>query len=87
MIVRFLAMIGVIYLVIRATRLWLSAVQPKQPIERADEELSRIDDVMVKDPYCNVYFPKRDGVQVKHKGQDLYFCSDTCREKFMAEHQ
>lgn len=86
MILRLLALIGVIFLVVKGVRLWLAAVQAGQRIARVDEEPSRIDDVMVKDPYCKVYFPKRDGVHVRIKGEDLYFCSDACRDKFLAEH-
>jgi YHS domain-containing protein len=44
---------------------------------------AEIDDVMVKDPYCEVYFPKRKGIQLKVKGEDLYFCSPECRDKFI----
>jgi YHS domain-containing protein len=44
-----------------------------------------IDDIMIKDPYCEVYFPKRTGVHLKHAGEDLYFCSADCRDKFLAE--
>jgi len=42
-----------------------------------------IDDEMMKDPVCNVYFPKREGLHLHVNGQDLYFCSDACREKFI----
>jgi uncharacterized protein len=85
MILRFLAFIGVMVLVARVTRMWLSALQPKPPIDGGDRDLSKIDDVMIKDPYCNVYFPKRDGVQLRFRGEDLYFCSDACRDNFLAE--
>ena len=37
---------------------------------------------MDKDPYCGVYFTRRDGVDLKIDGQDLYFCSQECRDKF-----
>lgn len=42
-----------------------------------------IDDIMVKDPYCSTYFPKRDGVHLKIDGKNLYFCSKECRDKFI----
>ena len=42
------------------------------------------DDIMVKDPSCNVYFPKREGIHLRdHDGQDLYFCSEECKNKFI----
>lgn len=42
-----------------------------------------LDDVMVKDPYCDVYFPKRTGIHLKFEGEDLYFCSEHCRDRFL----
>jgi YHS domain-containing protein len=49
----------------------------------SDRVPAEVDDVMVKDPYCEVYFPKRKGIQLKVKGEDLYFCSPECRDKFI----
>jgi YHS domain-containing protein len=85
MIIRLLALIGIVFLLVKGVRLWLAAVQAGQRITRAGGEPSQIDDVMVKDPYCNVYFPKRDGIHLRFKGEDFYFCSETCRDKFLAE--
>ena len=45
-----------------------------------------IEDDLVKDPFCEVYFSKRDGVHLKSDGEDLYFCSTECRDKFIALH-
>jgi YHS domain-containing protein len=41
---------------------------------------------MVKDPYCGVYFSRKDGVDLKIDGQDLYFCRNECRDKFVENH-
>jgi YHS domain-containing protein len=45
-----------------------------------------IEDDLVKDPFCEVYFSKRDGVHLKVDGEDLHFCSPECRDKFIASH-
>ncbi|MBL0701165.1 MAG: YHS domain-containing protein [Desulfosarcina sp.] len=42
-----------------------------------------IDDVMVQDPFCKVYFPKRDAYRLRYDGTDLYFCSEECKDKFI----
>lgn len=42
-----------------------------------------IDDIMVKDPSCGVYFPQKDGIHLRHDGEDLYFCSEACRDAFL----
>lgn len=39
---------------------------------------------MVKDPYCEAYFPQRKGVPLALDGKDLYFCSKECRDKYAA---
>jgi YHS domain-containing protein len=49
----------------------------------AGENTGKIDDVMVKDPFCQAYFPKRNGLRLKVNGEDLYFCSQQCRDKFV----
>ena len=46
-----------------------------------------IDDIMVKDPFCGVYFPKRSGVILRKDGEVLYFCSAECRNAFEASRQ
>jgi YHS domain-containing protein len=53
-------------------------------MENREHPPSEFDDIMVKDPFCNTYFPKRSGVHLHYKGQDLYFCKTECRDGFIA---
>ena len=46
----------------------------------------QIDDLMIQDPYCEVYFPRKEGHHLRFKGEDLYFCSKECRDKYLSEH-
>ena len=39
---------------------------------------------MIKDPYCEAYFPKRNAVHLNLNANDLYFCSKECRDKYIA---
>jgi hypothetical protein len=48
------------------------------------QKTGRIDDLMIKDPQCGVYFPRRDGIALKSGGEDLLFCSPECRDKYLA---
>jgi YHS domain-containing protein len=50
-----------------------------------DRGVGEIDDVMIKDPYCEAYFPKKDAVHLKFDGKDLQFCSTRCKDKFLAD--
>lgn len=45
----------------------------------------QIDDIMVQDPYCQVYFPRQQGVSARVNGEVLYFCSKECMEKYIAQ--
>lgn len=46
-----------------------------------------LDDILVKDPYCETHFPKREGVHLRLKGSDFLFCSERCRDRFVAMHE
>ena len=39
---------------------------------------------MRKDPVCGTYVPESEAKIVKSGGEQYYFCSDSCREKFIA---
>ncbi len=51
--------------------------------QNARQDRDGITDEMVKDPYCSVYFPKRQGIHLRAGGEDLYFCSPECRDKYL----
>ncbi len=82
---RTLIFILLFYLTYRAVKSW---ILNNFSIEKngSGKPPGQIDDIMVKDPYCEVYFPKRNGVHLRINGQDLYFCSSECKEKYLAEH-
>ena len=45
------------------------------------DDLSPVDDVMVKDPFCEVYLPRRKGIKDVIEGKTYYFCSIACRDR------
>ena len=78
-----LAIVG--YVAYRALRSWMF------PRESSSESVAgkgvrEIDDVMIQDPHCNVYFPQRKAVHLNFEGKDLQFCSTRCRDEFLAAH-
>ena len=79
---RLLIFLGVIYLAYRAVKSWVSQGTTQRSV--FEKPAGEIDDVMIKDPFCGIYFPKRDGAHQKLDGEDLYFCSAECRDKYMA---
>jgi YHS domain-containing protein len=38
---------------------------------------------MVKDEICDTYLPKEDAKKEIIQGEEYYFCSDACRQKFL----
>ncbi len=79
---RLLILLGIIYLGYRALKSWMLQT-PSSGNRGLGKSAAEIDDVMIKDPYCEVYFPKRDAVHLYIDGKDLYFCSTECRDKFV----
>ncbi|RLC21286.1 MAG: hypothetical protein DRI57_02765 [Deltaproteobacteria bacterium] len=81
---RFLIFIGLTYLGYRALKSWvvkyISSINAIHGQGRTE-----IDDIMIQDPFCEVYFPKREGTHLSIEGNDLYFCSPECRDKFIAQ--
>jgi uncharacterized protein len=81
--VKLLLIIIIAYLVYRAAKSWLMRSLGAPPGDGASNP--RIDDVMVKDPVCGIYFPRREGVELRHGGQVFIFCSTACRDRFLEE--
>ncbi len=78
-----LLILGVLlYLAWRAVKSWMSSNALGRRAEQ-DLQAGQADDIMEKDPYCGVYFPKREGVRIQHEGKDLYFCSEQCRDRYL----
>ncbi|MGD2272737.1 MAG: hypothetical protein PVI06_20235 [Desulfobacterales bacterium] len=80
---RLLIFIAIIYIVYRVAKSWILKNLPPSGPPASEGAAGEIDDIMVKDPYCEVYFPKRKGLHLKIDGEDLYFCSPACRDKFI----
>ncbi len=81
--IKYLILFGVGYLLYRTMKSWMFPdTRPKKSV--SGKAAGQIDDVMIKDPYCEAYFPRRDAVRLNLRGNDLYFCSKECRDQYMA---
>lgn len=78
---RILILILLVYLGYRVLKSLIGSGGSRR--EMAETETLPVDDVMVKDPVCETYFPKKDGVKAVVKGETLYFCSETCRDVYL----
>jgi YHS domain-containing protein len=73
------------YLIYRVVRTFVVQTS-RQKVRKTDAPPLQADDVMIQDPQCGIYFAKRDGVSLTHEGRTLYFCGESCKEKFLAVH-
>ncbi len=81
--IKFLILFGVGYLLYRSMKSWMfPGARPQKNV--SGKAGGQIDDVMIKDPYCEAYFPRRDAVHLNLSGSDLYFCSQECRDRYLA---
>ena len=83
--IRIIILCVVVYVLYRALKSWMFPIQhPSKSVPGKD--VGEIDDVMVKDPFCEAYFPKRNAVQLNVGGKNLLFCSAQCKDKYLAAH-
>lgn len=82
--IKLLIIVAVGYLLYRSVRSWMFAGRDSLK-SGSGKAAGQIDDVMIKDPYCKAYFPRRDAVHLRFRGSDLYFCSKDCRDKYLAQ--
>ena len=78
---RLLLILLLVYLAYRVGRALLRG-QPSPPAGD-DARRATLDDVMIKDPVCGAYFPRREGVELRQGGVVLLFCSTTCRDRYL----
>ena len=80
---RLLIFIALIYVVYRFLKSWISSSSSKKHTISEDSG-DAVDDVMIQDPFCKTYFPKRNGIRLIVDGTELFFCSEECRDKYVA---
>ena len=83
---KLLIILAVGYFCYRAMKNWMMSGSPP-PDEVSSTSAGEIDDVMIQDPVCGVYFPKGSSVGLQYKGEELFFCSQECKAKFIHSHK
>ena len=80
--IRFIILAVVAYVFYRALKSWMFP-GPNAAKSVPDRKAGEIDDIMIKDPFCDAYFPRRNAVHYRENGEDLYFCSTTCKDQYI----
>ena len=42
----------------------------------------KVKDILVEDPVCHTFVPKKHAIRLRHKGRTYYFCSEACCDSF-----
>ena len=83
---RLLIFLVLLYLGYKAVKVWIRRnVLTGTNASRHAGPGNQIDEMMVKDPVCEIYFPKNTGVVLQIDGKTLHFCSEECKEKYLSE--
>jgi uncharacterized protein len=73
-------------LIYRAAKTWLGGSAGRQ--DHVDGHApNQVDDVMIKDPVCGAYFPRRNAVTLHQGGRAIQFCSTECRDRFLNDNK
>jgi len=79
--IKILIYLLLIYIVYKVFRSLMTTSESSA--RRNHGETGPVDDIMIKDPVCEVYFPKKDGIYFNIDGNEICFCSKECRDKFI----
>ena len=78
---RILLLIFLFYMLYRLLTGGRQTDSKREEERRAPQPLSH--DVLVEDPVCHTYIPRGQATTLHEKGMTLYFCSETCRDKYV----
>ncbi len=81
---KYLALIAAGYLAYK----WLIRSKTKDPRgSGSPQDPGRLEDEMILDPQCGAYFPKFQAVPGRVDGKRLLFCSEKCRDDYLAKYK
>jgi YHS domain-containing protein len=65
--------------------LWLRRFRgPRKQKNRATAGPRQVEGPMVRDRVCNTFLPRSRALVLVRDGADRYFCSEECRDKYLA---
>jgi hypothetical protein len=85
MLIRLLILIIFTVVIYRALKNWIGGGASNRTDDSADAG-GQVDDIMIQDPVCGTYFVRRKGVSVMVDQQRFDFCSERCRDRYLAQH-
>lgn len=76
--IRLLVIAGLVYLGYRKMK---SLAGPRR--HQNPRSAETVEDVMVQDPECGTYVPRREATPLQWGEQELFFCGAQCRDRFV----
>ncbi|WP_136810646.1 YHS domain-containing protein [Desulfosediminicola flagellatus] len=71
-----------------AYRMITGGRKDKKPEENTNSDSRSelpVEDILMEDPICNSLVPKQQAIHLQHDGSTVYFCSEECCNKFIAQ--
>ncbi len=68
------------YLAYRLARKALKFLSPGVPSPQAPGP--KEPEVLVQDPVCGTFIPRKEALKAQKDGQDFFFCSEGCLKRF-----
>ena len=78
---RLIIILGLLYVAYRLIKSILPPASQQQ--DRANPEAGEIADEMVQDPVCGVFLPRREAIRANRSDDEIYFCSNECKTKYL----
>jgi uncharacterized protein len=69
-----------LYLAVRKVALSLG-LWPQAPLPRGNDKGAP--DVLVQDPVCGTFIPRREALKTEKDGKVYFFCSEGCLKRFL----
>jgi len=82
---RILIFLGVLWLIRRLFAHWLTAAKGSGQASPTGGSAGRAPNHTVKDPVCGMYMDPRLALKIGDGEKAVFFCSDACKEKFLAQ--
>ncbi len=71
---------AIIKQVARSLGLWPQAPRPLEPNRGPDQG----PDLLVQDPVCKTFIPRREALRTEKGGTTYFFCSEGCLKRFLS---
>ena len=83
-LIRLFAIAFLVWMLYRGIKKFLARRAEPKAKKSVDPSSGQEIEMMVEDPQCHTFLPQKDAVHLFYKGQDLFFCSEKCRDEFRA---